>query len=92
MYLPPADANAIHLLIEGAAPWVRDRSDVPPEDHIYDFFGAIFVSDGQGGYTVPCTMTEVIYFQFGSVAFSIDPRDISKRIPTPVGHDCWLRC
>jgi hypothetical protein len=41
-------------------------------------------SDGQGGYTVPCTMTEVVYLQFGSVAFSIDPRDISK--PKAVSH------
>jgi hypothetical protein len=34
-------------------------------------------SDGQGGFTVPCTTTDSVALTFGGKAFAIDPRDIA---------------
>ncbi|KAF8150776.1 aspartic peptidase A1 [Crassisporium funariophilum] len=34
-------------------------------------------SDGQGGFTVPCTTTASIALTFGGQSFAIDPRDIA---------------
>jgi hypothetical protein len=34
-------------------------------------------SDGQGGFTVPCTTTASVALTFGGQAFAIDPRDIA---------------
>ncbi|PPQ77889.1 hypothetical protein CVT25_015376 [Psilocybe cyanescens] len=34
-------------------------------------------SDNQGGFTVPCTLTDKVALQFGSQTFEIDPRDIA---------------
>lgn len=34
-------------------------------------------SDGQGGFTVPCTLTDSVALQFGGQTFAIDPRDIA---------------
>lgn len=34
-------------------------------------------SDGQGGFTVPCTMTESVALTFNNQSFAIDPRDIA---------------
>ncbi|KAJ3853969.1 acid protease [Lentinula lateritia] len=50
---PPADATAVHQLIQGSA------------------------SDGQGGFTVPCTTNASVALSFGNTAFAIDPRDIA---------------
>lgn len=50
---PPADAAAVHKLIQGAA------------------------SDGQGGFTVPCTTNASVALSFGGTSFAIDPRDIA---------------
>ena len=33
-------------------------------------------SDGQGGYTIPCTTTKQVAFTFGGVTFPIDTRDM----------------
>ncbi len=33
-------------------------------------------SDGQGGYTIPCTTTKQVAFTFGGVVFPIDTRDM----------------
>jgi len=33
-------------------------------------------SDGQGGFTIPCTSTAVVSLSFGGSEFSIDPRDL----------------
>ncbi|KAJ1025468.1 hypothetical protein NDA13_004278 [Ustilago tritici] len=33
-------------------------------------------SDGQGGYTIPCTTTEQLAFTFGEVEFPVDTRDL----------------
>lgn len=33
-------------------------------------------SDGQGGYTIPCTTTKQVAFTFGGVEFPIDTRDM----------------
>ncbi|SNX84309.1 related to extracellular aspartic proteinase [Melanopsichium pennsylvanicum] len=33
-------------------------------------------SDGQGGYTIPCTTTKQVAFKFGGVVFPIDSRDM----------------
>lgn len=34
-------------------------------------------SDGQGGFTVPCTMTESVALTYNGQVFAIDPRDIA---------------
>ncbi|KAH9481637.1 putative aspartic-type endopeptidase CTSD [Psilocybe cubensis] len=34
-------------------------------------------SDGQGGFTVPCTLTDSVALTFGGSSFAIDPRDIA---------------
>lgn len=34
-------------------------------------------SDGQGGFTVPCTTTASVALTFGQTSFAIDPRDIA---------------
>lgn len=34
-------------------------------------------SDGQGGFTVPCTLTDSVALTFGNTSFAIDPRDIA---------------
>lgn len=34
-------------------------------------------SDGQGGFTVPCTTTASVALTFGGRSFAIDPRDIA---------------
>lgn len=34
-------------------------------------------SDGQGGFTVPCTLKDSVALTFGGNAFAIDPRDIA---------------
>jgi len=34
-------------------------------------------SDGQGGFTVPCTTTASVALTFGGRSFAIDPRDIT---------------
>jgi len=34
-------------------------------------------SDGQGGFTVPCTLQDSVAFTFGGQEFTIDPRDIA---------------
>lgn len=34
-------------------------------------------SDGQGGFTVPCTTTDSVALTFGKQEFAIDPRDIA---------------
>lgn len=33
-------------------------------------------SDGQGGFTIPCTSTAVVALNLGGADFSIDPRDL----------------
>lgn len=33
--------------------------------------------DGQGGFTVPCNLTDSVAFTYGGQAFTIDPRDIA---------------
>ena len=40
-------------------------------------------SDGQGGFTIPCTTTAVVALTFGSTSFSIDPRDLSFAPASP---------
>lgn len=35
-------------------------------------------SDGQGGFIVPCTLTDSVALTFGNTAFAIDPRDIAQ--------------
>lgn len=35
-------------------------------------------SDGQGGFTVPCTTTDSVALTFGNTSFAIDPRDIAQ--------------
>lgn len=37
--------------------------------------------DGQGGFTVPCTLNDSVALTFGGKSFAIDPRDIAQ---TPV--------
>jgi len=34
-------------------------------------------SDGKGGFTVPCTMTDVVTMQFGGQNFDINPKDVA---------------
>ncbi len=34
-------------------------------------------SDGQGGFTVPCTTTASVAITFGGQEFTIDPRDLA---------------
>jgi hypothetical protein len=34
-------------------------------------------SDGQGGFTVPCTLTESVALTFNNQTFDIDPRDVA---------------
>ena len=34
-------------------------------------------SDGQGGFTIPCTTTTSIALSFGGTSFAIDPRDLA---------------
>lgn len=34
-------------------------------------------ADGQGGFTVPCTLTDSVALTFGNNVFPIDPRDIA---------------
>ncbi|KDQ57236.1 hypothetical protein JAAARDRAFT_178857 [Jaapia argillacea MUCL 33604] len=34
-------------------------------------------SDGQGGFTIPCTTTTVVSLSFGGTVFTIDPRDLA---------------
>lgn len=34
-------------------------------------------SDGQGGFTVPCTLSDSVALAFGNQTFNIDPRDIA---------------
>jgi len=36
-------------------------------------------SDGQGGFTVPCTFNQSVALTFGGSAFAIDPRDIAAQ-------------
>lgn len=36
-------------------------------------------SDGQGGFTVPCTFNQSVALTFGGTAFAIDPRDIATQ-------------
>ena len=33
-------------------------------------------SDGQGGFTIPCTTTSSVALSFGGTSFAIDPRDL----------------
>jgi len=35
-------------------------------------------SDGQGGFTVPCTTTDSVALTFGGTSFAIDPRDLAQ--------------
>jgi len=35
-------------------------------------------SDGQGGFTVPCTTTDSVALTFGGTSFTIDPRDLAQ--------------
>lgn len=35
-------------------------------------------SDGQGGFIVPCTLTDSVALTFGGNQFAIDPRDIAQ--------------
>ena len=47
-------------------------------------------SDGQGGFTVPCTTTSSVALTFGGTSFTIDPRDIAVQPvdPTNPNGDC----
>ncbi|TFY73347.1 hypothetical protein EWM64_g10665, partial [Hericium alpestre] len=47
-------------------------------------------SDGQGGFTVPCTTTDQVALTFGGKAFNIDPRDVafSPVDPNNLQGDC----
>jgi len=48
-------------------------------------------SDGQGGFTVPCTTTASVALTFGGTSFAIDPRDIAVQPvdPTDPTGDCF---
>ena len=63
---PPADATAVHQLIDGAK------------------------SDGQGGFTIPCTTTASVALSFGGQSFAIDTRDLlfSPVDPNDLTGDC----
>lgn len=63
---PPADAAAVHQLIDGAK------------------------SDGQGGFTIPCTTTASVALSFGGQSFAIDTRDLlfSPVDPNDLTGDC----
>ncbi|CAO1622302.1 unnamed protein product [Jaminaea pallidilutea] len=50
---PQADADALHLAIDGAK------------------------SDGQGGYTIPCTTSKQVAFTIGGVTWPMDARDLT---------------
>jgi hypothetical protein len=47
-------------------------------------------SDGQGGFTLPCTTTASIALTFGNQPFAIDPRDIATKPidPDEPNGDC----
>lgn len=47
-------------------------------------------SDGQGGFTIPCTTTAQVALTFGGKAFNIDPRDLLFQPvdPTNPTGDC----
>ncbi|THG95238.1 hypothetical protein EW026_g6382 [Hermanssonia centrifuga] len=47
-------------------------------------------SDGQGGFTIPCTSTASVALTFGGQAFAIDPRDLlfAPVDPTDLTGDC----
>ncbi|GLB40508.1 putative peptidase A1 family protein [Lyophyllum shimeji] len=47
-------------------------------------------SDGQGGFTVPCTTTASVALTFGGTTFAIDPRDIAFQPVDPANPngDC----
>lgn len=47
-------------------------------------------SDGQGGFTIPCTSTASVALTFGGQAFNIDARDLtfSPVDPTDLTGDC----
>lgn len=47
-------------------------------------------TDGQGGFTVPCTTTQSIALTFGGQEFTIDPRDLAFQPldPTDPEGDC----
>ncbi|KZT59158.1 acid protease [Calocera cornea HHB12733] len=47
-------------------------------------------SDGQGGFTIPCTTSASVALSFGGTAFTIDPRDIlfAPVDPDDVTGDC----
>ena len=34
--------------------------------------------DGQGGFTVPCTLNDSVALTFGGKSFAIDPRDLAQ--------------
>lgn len=40
-------------------------------------------SDGQGGFTLPCTTTASVALTFGNTAFAIDPRDLAQSPVNP---------
>ncbi|KAI0696803.1 aspartic peptidase domain-containing protein [Cytidiella melzeri] len=63
---PPADAAAVHALIDGAQ------------------------SDGQGGFTIPCTTTASVALSFGGQSFAIDTRDLlfAPVDPNDLTGDC----
>jgi hypothetical protein len=47
-------------------------------------------SDGNGGFTVPCTLTSSLALSFGGTSFAIDPRDLTFEPvdPTNLTGDC----
>ena len=47
-------------------------------------------SDGQGGFTVPCTLTDTVALTYNGQVFEIDPRDIafSPVDPNDPNGDC----
>ncbi|GJE85515.1 acid protease [Phanerochaete sordida] len=47
-------------------------------------------SDGQGGFTIPCTTTASVALTFGGQSFAIDPRDLlfAPVDPTDLTGDC----
>ncbi|EPQ52745.1 acid protease [Gloeophyllum trabeum ATCC 11539] len=47
-------------------------------------------SDGQGGFTIPCTTTTSLALSFGGTSFAIDPRDLAFQPldPNDLTGDC----
>jgi hypothetical protein len=45
-------------------------------------------SDGQGGFTIPCTTNASVALTFGGNSFPIDPRDIFIRLTRKVFPEC----